>query len=55
MEPAGSEQDAGSRKSLVGDKIMVTQAWRQESRRATAEDEERARRLEVGLGRREGM
>lgn len=55
MEPVGWEQGAGSRKSLVGDEIAVTQGWRRGSRRATAEDHEREGRLELGLGRRGGV
>ncbi|OBT70263.1 hypothetical protein VE03_00248 [Pseudogymnoascus sp. 23342-1-I1] len=49
MELNGWEQDTGSRKSLVGDGITITQAWSQKSYRDPVVDIERERRQKMGL------
>lgn len=49
MESNGSAQDTGSRKSLVGDGITVTQEWSQKSHRESGPDMERQRRQKIGL------
>ncbi|KFY18266.1 hypothetical protein V492_00032 [Pseudogymnoascus sp. VKM F-4246] len=49
LESNGSGQDNGSRKSLVGDGITVTQAWSQKSYREVGMDRERERRQKMGL------
>jgi hypothetical protein len=49
MESNGSGHDTGSRKSLVGDRIIITQAWSQKSYRETGTDIEGERRQKTGL------
>ncbi|KFY21035.1 hypothetical protein V491_03212 [Pseudogymnoascus sp. VKM F-3775] len=49
MESNGSAQDTGSRKSLVGDGITVTQEWSQKSHRGSGPDMEREKRQKIGL------
>ncbi|OBT90781.1 hypothetical protein VE02_00625 [Pseudogymnoascus sp. 03VT05] len=49
MESNGSGHDTGSRKSLVGDRIVITQAWSQKSYRETRTDIEGERRQKTGL------
>ncbi|KFZ24021.1 hypothetical protein V502_01503 [Pseudogymnoascus sp. VKM F-4520 (FW-2644)] len=49
MESNGWGHDSGSRKSLVGDGITITQAWSQKSHKETGEDMERERRHKMGL------
>lgn len=49
MESNGSGHDTGSRKSLVEDRITVTQAWSQKSYRETRTDVEGERRQKLGL------
>lgn len=51
MESNGSGHDTGSRKSLVEDRITVTQAWSQKSYRETGADVEGKRRQKLGLTR----
>lgn len=49
MESNGWGQDSGSRKSLVGGGITITQAWSQKSHRDAGTDMERERRQKMGL------
>ncbi|KFY24795.1 hypothetical protein V493_05029 [Pseudogymnoascus sp. VKM F-4281 (FW-2241)] len=49
MDSNGWVQDTGSRKSLVGDGIIITQAWSQKSHRETGSDVDRERHRKMGL------